>query len=167
VALFAGCCSSPDNGRSSGNPTLQPKTAFSRLPPTVDPEGQQGVSRAVGRRAICDRSSSTGVGSGRTGVRAKADIPLRARKRPHSKAVAVAPSHPSSVHSPTDLGDQCDPRPSWSRELQALGHTVRLMPPAYASDRRTMLPTLRRSARRSPGPTCGSWRPRRRSNRAA
>jgi transposase len=34
----------------------------------------------------------------------------------------------------------------WSRELQALGHTVRLMPPACA--RRTMLLTRRRSARR-------------------
>jgi len=56
----------------------------------------------------------------------------------------------------------------WSRELKALGHTVRLMPPAYmSSGRRTMLPTLRPSARRSPEQTCGSSRPRRPSSRAA
>jgi transposase len=41
----------------------------------------------------------------------------------------------------------------WSRELQALGHTVRLMPPVYVkalrqATTRTMLPTQKRSARR-------------------
>jgi transposase len=59
----------------------------------------------------------------------------------------------------------------WSRELKALGHNVRLMPPAYvsrmSSDRRTMPLTPRPSAKRLPGPTCGLSRPRRPSNRAA
>jgi len=49
--------------------------------------------------------------------------------------------------------EACATSHHWSRALTALGHTVRLMP--------------RRSARRSPGRTCGSWRPRRPSNRAA
>src|SRR6476646_7994520 len=59
----------------------------------------------------------------------------------------------------------------WSRELQALGHTVRLMPPAYvkptSNGRRTTWPTLRRFARRSPEPTCGSCQQRHLSSRAA
>src|SRR3954468_20507759 len=58
----------------------------------------------------------------------------------------------------------------WSRELQALGHTVRLMPPAYVkpyvSGRRTTAPTRKLFARRSQGPTCGSCRPRPSNNRA-
>jgi transposase len=58
-----------------------------------------------------------------------------------------------------------------SRELTALGHTVRLMPPVYVR------PYVKRqendaadaeaSARRSLGPTCGLLRPRRASSRAA
>jgi transposase len=64
--------------------------------------------------------------------------------------------------------EACATSHHWSRELKALGHTVRLMPPAYVSSgRRTMPPTLRQSAKRSPGQTCGSSRPRRRSSRAA
>jgi transposase len=51
----------------------------------------------------------------------------------------------------------------WARELQAPGHTMRSMPPAYAkpaSDgRRTTWPTQKRFARRSPEPICGSYRP--------
>src|SRR6478736_1059303 len=48
--------------------------------------------------------------------------------------------------SPCLIGiEACASSHHWSRELQALGHTVRLMPPA---------PRL--SARRSPGQTCGS-----------
>ena len=58
----------------------------------------------------------------------------------------------------------------WSRELQALGHTVRLMPAAYvkpyvkrqkndAADAEAICELL-------PGPTCGSSRPKRRSSRA-
>ena len=56
----------------------------------------------------------------------------------------------------------------WSRELQVLGHTVRLMPPAYVKPyvKRQLL-TLRRSAKPSPGQTCGSCQQRRRSSKAA
>ena len=59
----------------------------------------------------------------------------------------------------------------WSRELQALGHIVRLMPPAYVT------PYVKRQkndaadaeaiARRLPEPTCGSCQPRRLSSRSA
>jgi transposase len=67
--------------------------------------------------------------------------------------------------------EACASSHHWSRELKALGHRVRLMPPAYvkpyASARRTMLPTPRQSAKRSAGQTCGSSRPRRPSSRAA
>ena len=60
----------------------------------------------------------------------------------------------------------------WSRELQALGHTVRLMPPAYVKpyvkrQKNDMPLTPRPSVRRSPGPTCGLCPPRRPSSRAA
>ena len=67
--------------------------------------------------------------------------------------------------------EACASSHHWSRQLQALGHTVRLMPPAYVKPyvkrQRTMLPTLKQSAKRSPGRTCGSCRPRRLSSRAA
>ena len=43
----------------------------------------------------------------------------------------------------------------WSRELQALGHSVRLMPPAYVKPRRMTWLTQRPSVRLSPEPTCG------------
>ena len=59
----------------------------------------------------------------------------------------------------------------WSRELQALGHKVRLMPPAYVK------PYLKRQKNDAAdaeaicelwaGRTCGSWRPRHLSNRVA
>jgi transposase len=56
--------------------------------------------------------------------------------------------------------EACASSHHWARELQALGHTMRSMPPAYvkpASDgRRTTWPT-QRFARRSPD--CGSYRP--------
>ena len=59
----------------------------------------------------------------------------------------------------------------WSRELQALGHSVRLMPPAYvkptSSVRRMTWLTRRPSVRLSPEPTCGLCPPRRLSSRAA
>ena len=59
----------------------------------------------------------------------------------------------------------------WSRELKGLGHTVRLMPPAYvkpyvkrqkndAADAEAICEAL-------PGPTCGLSRPRRLCSRAA
>jgi transposase len=38
---------------------------------------------------------------------------------------------PASGHPPSPRIEACAPSPHWSRELQALGHTVRLMPPAY------------------------------------
>jgi transposase len=59
--------------------------------------------------------------------------------------------------------EACASSHHWARELQALGHTMRSMPPAYvkpASDgRRTTWPTQKRFARRSPEPICGSYRP--------
>jgi len=49
----------------------------------------------------------------------------------------------------------------WARELQAVGHEVRLMPAQYvkhtSSATRTMRPMRRRSARRCDGRRCGSW----------
>src|SRR6185312_12601036 len=47
--------------------------------------------------------------------------------------------------------EACATSHHWSRELKALGHNVRLMPPAYgsltSSDRRTMLLMLRPSVK--------------------
>jgi len=55
--------------------------------------------------------------------------------------------------------EACASSHHWARELQVLGHTVRLMPPAYVK------PYIKRqkndaaeSARRLPGRTCGSSR---------
>src|SRR5437868_10615752 len=59
----------------------------------------------------------------------------------------------------------------WSRELQALGHSVRLMPPAYVKPyvkrQKNDMADAGQFARLLPGPTCGSCRPRRPSSRAA
>ena len=59
----------------------------------------------------------------------------------------------------------------WSRELQALGHIVRLMPPAYVKPyvkrHKNDAADAERSAKRSPGPTCVLSRPRPPSSRAA
>jgi transposase len=59
----------------------------------------------------------------------------------------------------------------WSRELQALGHSVRLMPPAYvkltSSGRRTIWRTLRQFVKQRPEPICGSCQRRRLSSKAA
>ena len=59
----------------------------------------------------------------------------------------------------------------WSRELQALGHTVRLMPAAYVKPyvkRHKNDPAEpRASARQSPAQTCASLRPRHLSSKAA
>jgi transposase len=67
--------------------------------------------------------------------------------------------------------EACATSHHWSRQLQAIGHTGRLMPPAYvkptSSGRKTMLPTQRPSAKRSPGQACGLSRPRLPSSRAA
>jgi transposase len=53
--------------------------------------------------------------------------------------------------------EACASSHHWSRELQTLGHSVRLMPPAMP----------RRSVKRLLGRTCGSSRPRQKSSRAA
>ena len=63
--------------------------------------------------------------------------------------------------SPCLVGiEACASSHHWSRELKALGHTVRLMPPAYVKPyvkrQKNELRTRRPSARLSPGPTCGS-----------
>jgi transposase len=53
--------------------------------------------------------------------------------------------------------EACASSHHWSRELQALGHAVRLMPPAYvkptSSGKRTMQLTQRLFAKPSAGPT--------------
>ena len=67
------------------------------------------------------------------------------------------------------LPPACASSHHWSRELQALGHTVRLMPPAYVKPyvKRHKNDATDAAAKRSPGRTCGSSRPRRPSSRAA
>src|SRR5262249_334284 len=55
--------------------------------------------------------------------------------------------------------EACASSDHWSRELTALGHTVRLMPAAYVKPR----PFAKRSAEQ----TCGSCRPRRSNSSAA
>ena len=67
--------------------------------------------------------------------------------------------------------EACASSHHWSRELQALGHTVRLMPPAYVKpyvkrQKNDML-TLRLFARRLPEPICGLCRQRHPSSRVA
>src|SRR5512133_3975501 len=73
--------------------------------------------------------------------------------------------------SPCLIGiEACASSHHWSRELRALGHTVRLMPPAYvkpyvkrqkndATDAEAICEAVAR-------PTCGSCQPRRQSSRA-
>ncbi len=52
--------------------------------------------------------------------------------------------------------EACASSHHWARELTALGHEVKLMPPAYVKPgRRTMLPVLRQSARPYSAPACG------------
>ena len=67
--------------------------------------------------------------------------------------------------------EACASSHHWSRELQALGHTVRLMPPAYVKPyvkrQKNDVLTQRRSAKPLAGRPCGSWRPRRVNSRAA
>jgi transposase len=63
--------------------------------------------------------------------------------------------------------EACATSHHWSRQLKALGHTVRLIVKPYVKRRRTMPLTPRPSVKRSPGPTCGLSRPRRPSSRAA
>ncbi len=67
--------------------------------------------------------------------------------------------------------EACASSHHWSRELQALGHRVRLMPPAYVKPyvkrQKNDAVTPRQSVKRSPGQTCASSQPRRASNRVA
>ena len=67
--------------------------------------------------------------------------------------------------------EACASSHHWSREFQALGHTVRLIPPAYVKPyvkrQKNERLTRRPFAKQSPGPTCGSCRPRPRSSRVA
>ena len=65
--------------------------------------------------------------------------------------------------------EACASAHHWSRELQALGHTAKLMPPAYVKPyvKRHKKPMRKQSAKQSRGQTCGSWRPRRPSSRVA
>ena len=66
--------------------------------------------------------------------------------------------------------EACASSHHWSRELQSLGHTVRLMPPAYVKPyvKRQKNDTTDAEAicEAVTGRTCGSCRPRRSSNRA-
>jgi transposase len=67
--------------------------------------------------------------------------------------------------------EACASSHHWSRELQALGHTVRLMPPTYVKPyvkrQKNDMADAEAICERSPEPTCGSCQPRRRSSRAA
>ena len=67
--------------------------------------------------------------------------------------------------------EACASSHHWSRELQALGHTVRLMPPAYVKPyvkrQKNDALMLRRFAKPSPEPICGLCQPRRLSSRVA
>ena len=68
--------------------------------------------------------------------------------------------------SPSLVGiEACATSHHWSRELQALGHTVRLMPPAYV--KAYLKPMPRRSAKPLFGQTCGSSRPGQQNSKAA
>ena len=65
--------------------------------------------------------------------------------------------------SPCLVGiEACASSHHWSRELQALGHVVRLMPPGYVKPyvkrQRTMPLMPRRFAKRCNGRPCGSCR---------
>ena len=68
--------------------------------------------------------------------------------------------------------EACATSHHWSRELQALGHTARLIPPAYvkpytSNGRRTTRPMPRLFVRLYSGRACASCRPRRPGTRAA
>ena len=58
--------------------------------------------------------------------------------------------------------EACGGAHHWARELRAMGHEVRLIPPAYVKPFvkgiRMMLSMLRRSVRRRSGQRCGSSR---------
>src|ERR1700682_2738717 len=64
--------------------------------------------------------------------------------------------------------EACASSHHWSRELQALGHTVRLMPPAYVKPyvKRQKNDAADAEAICEAGQICGSSRPRRPNSRA-
>ena len=61
--------------------------------------------------------------------------------------------------------EACPSAHHWGRELQGLGHTVRLIPPSYVKVARTTQTMRLQSVRPSRGHRCGSSRSRRRSSR--
>src|SRR5262245_4874484 len=67
--------------------------------------------------------------------------------------------------------EACASSHHWSRELTGLGHTVRLMPPAYVKPyvkrQKNDMPMLRRFAKPLPEPPCGLCQPRPLSSRVA
>ena len=67
--------------------------------------------------------------------------------------------------------EACASSHHWSRELQTLGHIVRLMPPAYVKPyvkrQKNDAADARLFAKRSREPTCGLCQQRRSSSRAA
>src|SRR5206468_12815423 len=74
--------------------------------------------------------------------------------------------------SPCLVGiEACASSHHWSRALQALGHTVQLMPPAYVKPyvkrQNNDMADAEAIARRSPAPTCGSSQQRPLSSRVA
>jgi transposase len=100
------------------------------------------------------------------GVNAHGDVIVR-RQLKRRYVVAFFKKLPSCL-----VGiEACATSHHWSRELRALGHTVRLIPPAYVKPyvkrQRMMLPTPRPSVRRYSGQVCVSCRSRHPSSRAA
>ena len=100
------------------------------------------------------------------GIDAKGDVIIR-RQLKRRYVLAFFQKLPSCL-----VGiEACASSHHWSRELTALGHTVRLMPPAYvkptSNGRRTTWPMLRRFVKPSPEPPCGLCQPRPLSSRVA
>jgi transposase len=66
--------------------------------------------------------------------------------------------------------EACTSSHHWSRELQSLGHTVRLMPPAYVKPyvkrQKNDMADAEAICEQSQGPICGSCQSRRPSNKA-
>ena len=87
----------------------------------------------------------------------------------HGKTVLKKQLKRGEVHTyftnrePALIGlEACASAHHWARQLQVLGHTVKLMVPQfvkpYVKPTRLTPPTPRRSAKRWPAPTCASCR---------
>src|SRR6056297_3726399 len=67
--------------------------------------------------------------------------------------------------------EACGSAHYWAREMETLGHEVKLIAPQYARPfvkRQKMMPQMpRRSLSRSASPRCAPWSPRRLSNSTA